>query len=188
MRKVIAAFNMTLDGVCDHTTGIPSEDLHEHYSDLLDNTGVILYGRKTYELMGFWKTVLQNPSGNKSKDNFAISIDKVPKIVFSNTLKDSNWNSAKLSDSPLNEKVLELKQQSGKDISVGSRSLIVQLLNSNLIDEFQICVHPIIEGKGLKLFDQITQRIMLKFIKTKTLTSGSTVFYYQPLQHEQYNK
>ena len=83
MRKVIAAFNMTLDGVCDHTTGIPSEDLHQHYSDLLDNTGVILYGRKTYELMQFWKTVLQNPSGNKSKDNFAISIDKVPKIVFS---------------------------------------------------------------------------------------------------------
>jgi dihydrofolate reductase len=182
MRKVIAAFNMTLDGVCDHTTGIPSEDLHQHYSDLLDNTGVILYGRKTYELMGFWKTVLQNPSGNISKDNFAISIDKVPKIVFSNTLKDTNWNSATLSDRPLNEKVLELKQQSGKDISVGSRSLIIQLLNGNLIDEFQICVHPIIEGKGLKLFDQITQQIMLKFIKTKTLTSGSTVFYYQPLQ------
>ncbi len=61
MRKVIAAFNMTLDGVCDHTTGIPSEDLHQHYSDLLNNTGVILYGRTTYELMQFWKTILQNP-------------------------------------------------------------------------------------------------------------------------------
>jgi dihydrofolate reductase len=186
MRKVIAAFNMTLDGVCDHTTGIPSEDLHQHYSDLLDNTGVILYGRKTYELMQFWKTILQNPSSNISMDNFAISIDNVPKVVFSNTLKNTNWSSAKLSDSPLNGKVLELKQQSGKDILVGSRSLIVQLLNSNLIDEFQICVHPIIEGEGLKLFDQITQRIMLKFIKTKTLTSGATVFYYQPLHKEHY--
>ena len=48
MRKVIAAFNITLDGVCDHTTGIPSEDLHQHYSDLLDSTGIILYGRITY--------------------------------------------------------------------------------------------------------------------------------------------
>lgn len=180
MRKVIAAFNMTLDGVCDHTTGVPSEDLHQHYSDLLDNTGIILYGRKTYELMQFWKTILQNPSGKKSMDDFAISIDKVPKLVFSSSLKDTNWNTAILSDKPLDEKVLELKKQSGKDISVGSRSLITQLLNSNLIDEFQICVHPIIEGKGLKLFDQIKDRIMLKFIKTKTLTSGSTVFYYEP--------
>ncbi|WP_245224885.1 hypothetical protein [Pseudozobellia sp. WGM2] len=63
MRKVIAAFNMTLDGVCDHTTGVPSEDLHQHYSDMLDNAGIILYGRTTYELMQFWKTILENPSG-----------------------------------------------------------------------------------------------------------------------------
>ena len=184
MRKVIAAFNMTLDGVCDHTTGIPSEDLHQHYSDLLDNTGVVLYGRTTYELMQFWKTILQNPSGKKSMDDFAISIDRVPKLVFSTTLKDTNWDSAKLSNSPLNEKVLELKQQSGKDISVGSRSLIIQLLNSNLIDEFQICIHPVIEGKGLKLFDQIRDRIMLKLIKTKTLKPGLTVLYYEPTRHE----
>jgi dihydrofolate reductase len=106
MRKVIAAFNMTLDGVCDHTTGVPSEDLHQHYSNLLDNIGVILYGRTTYELMQFWKTLLQNPSGKKTMDEFAISIDKVPKLVFSKTLKDTNWDSAKLADSPLNEKVL----------------------------------------------------------------------------------
>lgn len=182
MRKVIAAFNMTLDGVCDHTTGVPSEGLHQHYSDLLDNSGVILYGRTTYELMLYWKTILKNPSGKKSMDDFAISIDKVPKLVFSSTLRDTNWNSAQLSDRPLNEKVLELKQQSGKDISVGSRSLIIQLLNSNLIDEFQICVHPIIEGKGLRLFDQIKDQIMLKLIKTKTLNSGSTVLYYEPVK------
>jgi dihydrofolate reductase len=180
MRKVIAAFNMTLDGICDHTTGIPSEDLHQHYSDLLNYAGVILYGRATYELMQFWKTLVQNPSGKKTMDDFAISIDKIPKLIFSNTLKETNWDSAKLSDSPLNEKVLELKQQSGKDITVGSRSLIIQLLNSNLIDEFQICVHPIIEGQGLRLFDQITDKIMLKLIKTKTLCSGATVFYYEP--------
>lgn len=113
-------------------------------------------------------------------DDFAISIDKVPKLVFSNTLKDANWHSAKLSDRPLLEKVLELKQQSGKDISVGSRSLIIQLLNVNIIDEFQICVHPIIEGKGLRLFDQTTDQIRLKLIKTKTLSSGATVLYYEP--------
>jgi dihydrofolate reductase len=181
MKKVIAAFNMTLDGVCDHTTGIADEGLHQHYSDLVDNAEVILYGRITYELMQFWQTLLQNPSGKKAMDDFAISINKIPKIVFSNTLKDTNWDTAKLSDRSLNEKVLELKQQSGKVILVGSRSLIIQLLNSNLIDEFQICVHPIIEGKGLRLFDQIKSQIMLKLIKTKTLNSGATILYYEPL-------
>lgn len=180
MRKVIAAFNMTLDGVCDHTTGIASEDLHQHYTDLLNNAGVILYGRTTYELMQFWKTLLENPSGKKSMNDFAVSMDSISKLVFSTTLKDTYWNTAQLSDKPLEEKVLELKKQPGKDIAVGSRSLIIQLLNSNLIDEFQICVHPVIEGKGLPLFDQIKDRIMLKLIQTKTLTSGSTIFYYEP--------
>ena len=95
MRKVIAAFNMTLDGVCDHTTGVASEELHQHYSDLVDNAGVILYGRTTYELMQFWQTLLQNPSGKKSMDDFAISIDKIPKLVFSNTLKDTELGQCK---------------------------------------------------------------------------------------------
>jgi len=180
MKKVIAAFNMTLDGVCDHTTGIASEDLHQHYSDLVDNAGVILYGRTTYELMQFWQTLLQNPSGKKSMDSFAISINKIPKIVFSNTLKDIGWDSARLSEKTIDEEIIELKQHLEKDILVGSRSLIIQLLNSNLIDELQICIHPIIEGKGLLLFDQIKNRIMLKLIKTKLLSSGATVFYYEP--------
>ncbi len=180
MKKVIAAFNMTLDGVCDHTAGIADEGLHQHYSELIDNAGVILYGRTTYELMQFWQTLLQNPSGKKSMDDFAISIDRIEKLIFSNTLKETGWDSAKLASRPLNEQVLELKQQPGKDILAGSRSLIIQLLNSNLIDEFQICIHPVIEGKGLLLFDQIKHRIVLKLLKTKSLNSGATIFYYEP--------
>ena len=180
MRKVIAAFNMTLDGVCDHTTGVADEGLHQHYSQLIDNGGVILYGRTTYQLMKFWQELLKKPSGKKSMDDFAFSIDKIPKLIFSNTLKDTGWCSAKLASKSLVEEVSELKQHSGKDILVGSRSLIIQLLNSNLVDEFQICIHPIIEGKGLRLFDQINDRIMLKLIKTKSLSSGATVFYYEP--------
>lgn len=173
---------MTVDGVCDHTTGIADEELHQHYADLIDKAGIILYGRTTYQLMQFWQTLLQHPSGKKSMDDFAISIDRISKLVFSHTLKDTNWESAKLSDSPLTEKVLELKQQPGKDILVGSRSLIIQLLNSGLIDELQLCIHPIIEGQGLRLFDHIKDRIMLKLVKTKSLSSGATVFYYEPEQ------
>lgn len=180
MKKVIAAFNMTLDGVCDHTAGIATEELHQHYSELVNNAGIILYGRTTYQLMQFWQTLLHNPSGKKSMDDFAISINKIPKLVFSNTLKETDWQSAEIAKRPLAEEVLELRQQSAKDILVGSRSLIIQLLNSHLIDEFQICVHPVIAGKGLLLFEQIKDRIVLRLNKTKSLNSGAIVLYYEP--------
>lgn len=188
MRKVIGAINMTLDGICDHTAGIiADEELHQHYSELLNNAGVILYGRITYQLMQFWQTLLKNPSDEKSMNDFAISIDKIPKVVFSNTLKDTGWATAKLASRTLDEEVLELKQQSGKGIFVGSRSLIIQLLNSKLIDEFQICIHPVIEGKGLPLFDQIKDRAIFNLIKTKSLKSGAIVLYYEPIPIVQNN-
>lgn len=182
MSKVIAAFNMTLDGFCDHTAGIPDEELHHHYSELLVNSEVILYGRKTYHLMQFWQTLLRNPSGEKSMDEFAVVIDKIPKIIFSQTLKNTEWESAKLSSQPIKEEVSNLKQQSGKDILVGSRSLIIQLMNLNLIDEFQLCVHPVLIGKGLPLFEKINDRIIFKLLKTKTLGSGAIVLYYEPIR------
>ena len=172
---------MTLDGFCDHTAGIVADvELHLHYADLLNNAGVLLYGRTTYQLMQFWQTLLNNPSDEKSMNDFAISIDKIEKLVFSNTLKDTGWNTARLASRPLEEEILELKQQPGKDIFAGSRSLIIQLLNNNLLDEFQICIHHVIEGKGLPLFDKIKDSTILKLFKTKTLGSGAIVLYYEP--------
>ncbi|MFL5747807.1 MAG: dihydrofolate reductase family protein [Niastella sp.] len=180
MRKVIAAINMTLDGFCDHTAVIADDELHQHYSKLISNAGVLLYGRITYQLMEYWRTVLKNPTGNKPMDDFAVMIDKIPKIVFSRTLKSVDWASSNLSGKGIKEEVLELKQQTGKDILVGSRSLIIQLVELNLVDEFQLCVHPVIVGKGLPLFDKITDRTILKLFKTKTLGSGAIVLYYEP--------
>ena len=179
MRKVIAAINMTLDGICDHTVGIPDEDLHQHYTKLLNNAGVILYGRTTYQLMQYWQTFIENPSKEKSMNDFALAIDKIPKIVFSETLKNTGWKTAKIAAKELEKEVLALKQQSGKDILVGSRSLIIQLINHNLIDEFQICIHPMLEGKGLQLFDQIKDRTIFKLSKTKQFNSGAIVLYYE---------
>lgn len=89
MRKLIAAINMTLDGFCDHTAVAPDEEIHQHYAELLDNGGAILYGRITYQLMQYWQPLIKNPSGEKSMDDFAVAIDKVPKIVFSRTLKNT---------------------------------------------------------------------------------------------------
>ena len=180
MRKVIAALNMTLDGFCDHTAGIPDEEIHQHYADLLDNAGVVLYGRITYQLMQYWQTLVKNPSGEKSMDDFAIAMDKIPKIVFSHKLKNTEWESARIAKRDLKDEVLELKQQSGKDILVGSRSLIIQLLKLDLIDEFQLCIYPVVVGSGLPLFDKINARTFFKLLKTKIFGSGSTVLYYEP--------
>src|SRR6478609_7380889 len=178
MRKVIAAINMTLDGFCDHTAGIPDEEVHNHYTSLLNNTGVVLYGRITYQLMQFWQTLLTHPSDEKSMNDFAMAIDRIPKIVFSNTLESTGWDSAKLSNQSVEEEISELKQQSGKDILVGSRSLIIQLMKLNLIDEYQLCVHPVVEGSGLPLFENINDRTILKLIKTKTFSVGAIILFY----------
>ncbi|SMO32747.1 dihydrofolate reductase family protein [Solitalea koreensis] len=180
MRKVIAAINMTIDGVCDHTAGLPDEEIHQHYADLLDSAEIILYGRTTYQLMQYWQTLIKNPSGEKTTDDFAIAIDKIQKIVFSHRLKNTDWDSAKLATKPIEELVRELKQQSGKDILVGSRSLITQLMKLNLIDEYQLCVHPVIAGNGLPLFENVNDRTIFKLTKTKNFINGAITLYYEP--------
>jgi len=170
---------MTLDGIYDHTAGIPDEDIHKHYTELLSQGDAILYGRTTYQLMEYWRTFLENPSEEKSMNDFAIAIDKIPKIVFSHTLKNVDWESATLAKRDLKDEVLALKQQSGKPIFIGSRSLIIQLMELNLIDELQLCMYPVIAGKGMTLFEDLNNRILLNLVRTKNFSGGSIIFYYQ---------
>ena len=183
MRKVIAAINITLDGFCDHTAGIADDEIHQHYSDLLSTADTLIYGRITYQLMeSYWPTVVKNPTGNKPMDEFAVAIDNISKIVFSKTLKNVEWKNAKLAKRGLKEEVLELRQQDGKDIFVGSPGLISALTKLNLINEYQLCVHPVIAGNGLPLFKNTTDRIILKLIKTKTFSAGQIILYYEPIK------
>lgn len=179
MRKVIAAINMTLDGVCDHTAGLPDEQIHEHYTELLNQGGVILYGRTTYQLMEYWRTLLENPAEEKSMNDFASAIDRIPKIVFSHTLKNTDWESTTIAKRNLKEEVAALKQQSGKDIFVGSPGLIIQLMQLDLLDEIQICVYPVVAGHGMQLFENYGSRTLLRLLKTKTFDSGAVILYYQ---------
>ena len=179
MRKLIAAMNMTLDGFCDHTAMNADEEIHQHYTELLRNAGAILYGRITYQLMEYWPTVVKNPTGIKDMDEFAITIDNTPIIVFSHTLKNVEWKTARIAKQGIKEEVAALRQQTGKDIYVGSPGLIVQCTNLNLIDEYQISVHPTIVGSGLQLFKSINDRVDLKLLKTKTFGCGAVTFYYE---------
>ena len=184
MRKVIAAINMTLDGFCDHTAVIADEAMHDYYGDLLRSADVALYGRITYQLMEYWKTVAENPTGEKAMDDFAIDMDRIPKVVFTNTLQDVDWKTATIAKRNLKEEVLALREQPGRDILVGSRSLIISLINLGLVDEFQVMVHPVIVGSGLRLFEMIADRTELKLVKTKTFDFGAVMLYYSPpLKH-----
>jgi dihydrofolate reductase len=180
MRKLIAAINMTLDGFCDHTAMIADDEVHQHYNELLKNTGTLLYGRITYQLMeSYWPAVVKDPTGNKPMDEFAVLIDNLSKIVFSRTLKNVNWKNSELKNEIIKEDILELKQQTGKDILAGSPSLIIALAQLNLIDEYQLSVQPIILGSGLPLFKNIKDRINLKLFKTKTFGCGAITLYYE---------
>src|SRR4026208_1655631 len=129
MRKLIAAMNMTLDGFCDHTAMIADDEIHQHYAELLRNADTVIYGRITYQLMEYWRSVVENPSGNKATDDFAVMIDDISKIVYSRTLKDVDWKNTELKQEVNKDELLELKKRSGKDILVGSPSLIVALAN-----------------------------------------------------------
>ena len=181
MRKLIAAINMTLDGFCDHTEMIADDEIHQHYNELLSNADTLLYGRITYQLMeSYWPSVVKNPTGNKPRDEFAVIIDNISKIVFSRTLKNVDWKNTKLKKEVIKEEVLELKQQAGKNIFVGSPGLIVALTQLDLIDEYQLGVQPIVLGSGLPLFKNVKDRINLKLLKTKTFGCGAVTLYYEP--------
>jgi len=183
MKKVIAAINMTLDGFCDHTAGLPDEEIHQHYTELLGQGDAILYGRTTYQLMEFWRTFLENPSEEKSMNDFAIAIDNIPKIVFSHTLNNVEWKSATIANRDLKETVLELKQSrngGSATILVGSPGLIVALTHLDLIDEYQLSVQPTVLGSGLSLFKNVKDRINFKLLETKTFGCGAVTLYYEP--------
>jgi dihydrofolate reductase len=179
MRKIIAAINMTLDGFCDHTAMISDEEIHQHYNELLRNADTLIYGRITYQLMeSYWPSIVKNPTGNKPMDEFAVLIDNISKIVFSHTLNNVDWKNTQLKMEVIKEEVLELKRQAGKNILVGSPGLIVALMKLNLIDEYQLCVHPVIVGSGLPLFKNINNTVNLKLLKTKTFGCGAVTLYF----------
>ena len=186
MRKLIAAINMTLDGFCDHTAVDADEETHQHYSDLLRDASTLIYGRITYQLMeDYWPMVVKNPTGIKPTDEFAVLIDKIPKIVYSRTLKNVSWKTATLKNEIIKEELLALKQSpdgGSKNILVGSPSLILALMQLDLVDEYQLCIHPVIAGKGLPLFKNIPDSVHLKLLKSKTFGGGAVVHYYEPVK------
>ena len=181
MRKLIAVMNMTLDGFCDHTAMTADDEIHQHYNELLRNADTLIYGRITFQLMeSYWPSVVKDPTGNQPIDDFAVLIDDISKIVYSRTLQSVDWKNTELKKEIIRDEVLDLKQRAGKNILVGSPSLIVALAQLELIDEYQLSVQPTVLGSGLPLFKNVADRIDLKLLRTKTFGLGAVTLYYEP--------
>jgi len=183
MRKLIAAINMTLDGFCDHTAMRPDDVQMEHYNELYRNADLEIFGRVTYQLMEeYWPEIAKTQNDDKLSNEFAVLIDDIPKIVYSRTLQTVNWQPTELKHELAKEEIVELKDREGKNILIGGPSLIVQLTKLGLIDEYQICVHPTILGSGLPLFKNITDKVELTLLETKTFGNGAVLLRYKPAE------
>lgn len=180
MRKLVFAINITIDGFADHTAGIADDELHDFFTNFLDSIDVSLMGRKTYQLMeSYWPKAHEDPNASKSTIDFADKFNAMNKIVFSNTLTEVKWKNSRLASKSLLEVVSGLKNQNGKNISAGSLSIANQLFNASLIDEFWFLIHPVVLGKGKKLFDVLEMKSQLQLIDIKKFNSGVVVLHYK---------
>lgn len=182
MRNVVYAINITLDGCCDHTPQAPDEELMDYYTRLLrDDTGLLVYGRKTYQLMvPYWPDIAKSQSETKADNEFALAFDSLNKIVFSRSLGSVEDKNTKIVRSNLRDEILKLKQEPGKNIWVGGVDVPAQLMELGLIDEYRIVVAPIITGGGRRLFEGVNlpEKCQLKLLESKIFKSGSVALRY----------
>jgi dihydrofolate reductase len=175
MRKIIMAINVTPDGFCDHRPVIADGALHHFYSDLLADADTILFGRKTFQLMDpYWATVARNKTGTPEEIEFAERIDAIDKIVFSRKGIETSWQPTTVLKELIPGEMESLKSAPGKNILVGSPSIIDQLAGFGLIDEYHFVVQPMIAGSGKRFFDstQIDHHVLLVLQHTKRFASG----------------
>jgi dihydrofolate reductase len=180
MRNIIYGINLTADGCCDHTKGNGTEDVHEYFTDLMQDVDLLVYGRITYQLMvPYWPDIAKSQSETKTSNKFARTFDAIDKIVFSKSL-DSAEGNTRIIRGNLAEEILKLKQLPGKKISIGGVDLPSQLIALGLVDEFHFVIHPVIVGEGRRLFDNINlqERLNLKLLNSKVLKSGSVALHY----------
>ena len=181
MRNVIFAINITLDGCCDHTKTIADEELLEHYTQLLRDADLLVYGRKTYQLMvPYWPDVAKSHSVTKAENEFADTFVSINKVVFSQSLDSAEGQNTKIVRTKLQDEILKLKQEQGKNILTGGVSIPSQLVELGLVDEYHFVVHPIVAGEGRRLLEgmSLQERLQLKLIESKIFKSGCVALRY----------
>jgi dihydrofolate reductase len=181
MRKVIYGINLSLDGCCEHTKFSGGNDILEYFTQLMQGVDLIIYGRKTYELMvPYWPDVAKDPNAGKPDSEFAKTFDSINKVVFSRTLTGVDDKNTRIARTGLKDEILKLKQQPGGNISIGGVNLPLQMIELGLVDEFYFVIHPTIVGKGRGLLEAtgLKENLGLKLIDSKILESGCVALHY----------
>jgi dihydrofolate reductase len=185
MRNLIYAINITLDGCCDHTKQSADDETLAHYTQLLRDVDLFVYGRKTYQLMvPYWPDVAKDQSASKADREFAKAFESANKVVFSRSLDNAEAKkgdkNARVVRTNLRDEILKLKQERGKDILTGGVDIPSQLIELGLVDEYRVVIHPIVAGKGRRLLEDVSlpNRLKLKLVESKTLKSGSVALRY----------
>jgi dihydrofolate reductase len=177
MRKVVYAINLSLDGCFDHTIGAPDVEVGQYYLDLVRDTGLLVFGRKTYELMvPYWPDIAKSDSDDKMDKDFAEAFVSKKKVVFSRSLASAEGDDTRIVRTNLRDEVLKLKQESCKNILVGGVDIPSQLIALGLVDEFRFVVMPVLAGKGKRLFEGVSlEKLQLKFVESRIFKSSGSV-------------
>jgi len=181
MRKLIFAINTTLDGCVDHTKQFVDEEPLEYSAHLLQGADLLVFGRKTYQLMvPYWPEVLKNPSETKADHEFARAFDSINKIVFSRSLDSAEDRNTRIVRTNLRDEILKLKQEQGKNILVGGVDIPSQLMELGLVDEYLFIIGPVLAGAGRRLLEGVSlpEKLQLKLVETKTFKSGCVALSY----------
>jgi dihydrofolate reductase len=182
MRNVIYAINLTLDGCCDHTKFNPDEDTFEYFIRLLrDDADLLVYGRKTYQLMvPYWPDIAKSQSETKADIEFAQTFVSKKKIVFSRSLDSAEDTNTRIVRTNLRDEILKLKQEQGNNILVGGVDVPSQLIELGLVDEYRFVVTPIIAGEGRRLMEGVSlpEKLQLKLVESKIFKSGCVALRY----------
>lgn len=179
MRKLIMWNIITLDGYFEGNQNwdlsfhnlVWGPELEKLSIEQLHSADYLVFGRVTYEGMAdYW---------SKETGEIAELMNKIPKLVFSKSLKSVEWNNSTLIKEDASAEIIKLKEQGGKDMYVfGSANLSETFVNDNLFDEYRIGVAPVILGKGRPLFRQGISSRTLKLISTQQLLTGGVLLKY----------
>ena len=181
MRKVVSWLFISLDGVVEAPNewqfDVMDDDMIAAITSVTEAEDTMLMGRVTYqEWLPFWPTSTDEP--------YASHINKIPKYVVSRTLNDvewGKWQKPTLIKDNLAAQINKLKQQPGKNISVsGSPTLVRSLIKENLLDELKLMIHPVVVGKGKRLFTEDVDLQRLKLIDSKVTGTGVVIVTYKP--------
>jgi dihydrofolate reductase len=186
MRNIIATMWVTLDGFVAgpngemNWMGETEDEANGPYQDaFVSAADTLLLGRVTYEsFAGAWPNVPNDPNAPEGLKTYARKLNDMRKIVFSKTLENVEWNNSTLRREITPAEIMQLKQEPGSNIIIyGSASLVQALSNLNLIDQYQLLLHPIVLGEGKPLFKDHAK---LKLVNSIPHPSGVIELYYQP--------